>query len=190
MELKAIIRFYFSNKIDLFSLKDFPAYTPPEERGSTFVENAEIKAQHALKTLHIEALAEDSGLVVPALNGEPGIYSRRYAGKSATEKENRQKLIEKVKHLKEEDRTAYFACALSFAQKASLTTTKGSCEGLLTTEPKGRFGFGYDALFMKYGYRKTMAQLSQDVKNCISHRRKAFDKLASCFDRLLKKEYL
>jgi XTP/dITP diphosphohydrolase len=124
------------------------------------------------------ALADDSGLVVPALDGRPGIYSRRYAGENATEKENLDKLTAELKELREEERSGYFECAISLASPEKLIkTTSGFCEGSLIVEPRGSGGFGYDSILIKYDYSKTIAQLDDELKNRISHRRKALDKL-------------
>ncbi len=176
-ELKAMIRSHFK-EIEVLSLRDFPEYEMCEEIGSSFSEIAELKALHAAKSIGKYVLADDSGLVVPALNGEPGIFSKRYASESATDKENRDKLIEKLKTLNEESRFAYFECALSLAAPDGIVkTVKGISEGEMIIEPRGRNGFGYDSIFIKHNYKKTFAELEEDVKNRISHRRKAFDRL-------------
>ena len=142
------------------------------------MEIAELKAVHAAKALGKYVLADDSGLVVPALNGEPGILSRRYAGNDASDKDNRDKLTLKMKNLPEDGRFAYFECALSLAAPDGvIKTLRGVCEGHLLLESRGRGGFGYDPLFIKHDYNKTFAELEEDIKNRISHRRKAFDKL-------------
>ena len=177
LELKAMIRSHFKD-IEVLSLKDFPQYEAPEEIGDSFSQIAENKAKHAAKVLGLYTLADDSGLVVPALNGEPGIFSRRYAGDKATDKENRDKLVENLTKLKDDDRFAFFECALSFGSPDHVVKTiRGICEGHLLLEGRGRGGFGYDPLFIKHDYNKTFAELEEDIKNRISHRRKAFDKL-------------
>ena len=177
LELKAMIRSQFKD-IEILSLKDFPSYVAPDETGVTFVEIATAKATHAAKNLGHYVLADDSGLIVPALNGEPGILSRRYAGDNASDKDNRDKIIQKLKNLKDDNRFAFFESALSFASPEKLIkTVSGICEGHLVLECRGRGGFGYDPLFMKHDYNKTFAELEEDIKNRISHRRKAFDKL-------------
>ena len=177
LELKAIIRNQFKD-IEILSLKDFIQYVADPEIGSTFSEIAENKAMHAARALGLYVIADDSGLVVPGLNGEPGIFSRRYAGDNATDKENRDKLIQQMKLLEADSRFAYFECALSFAgPKGPIKTIRGVCEGTILPEAKGRGGFGYDPLFMKHDYNKTFAELEEDIKNRISHRRKAFDKM-------------
>ena len=187
LELKAMLRSHFKD-IEILSLKDFPSYEAPEEIGKTFSEIAELKALHAAKALGLYTLADDSGLVVPALGGEPGIFSRRYAGDHATDKDNREKLTKKLNSLKDDDRFAFFECALSFASPDRLIKTiNGVCEGHLLLEARGRGGFGYDPLFMKHDYNKTFAELEEDIKNRISHRRKAFDKLTPYIESELLK---
>lgn len=177
LELKAMIRSQLKD-IEFLSLRDFPNYIAPEERGASFAEITELKALHAAKSLGFYTIADDSGLVVPALNGEPGLFSRRYAGESATDKENIDKLVGKLNAIRDEDRFAFFECALSLASPTGIIkTTTGICEGHLLLEPRGRSGFGYDSIFIKHDYNKTFAELEEDIKNRISHRRKAFDKL-------------
>jgi XTP/dITP diphosphohydrolase len=183
-EFRTLLKPY--GRFDLLSLSDFPAYVPPEETGTTFEENATLKAEHAAKTLNRWVIADDSGLVVPALNGAPGIYSARYAGNDATDLENRKKLLEQIQHLLEEDRQAYFECAIALASPAGLRKcVKGTCEGTLLTKDRGGSGFGYDPIFIKHGYSKTFAELGDSVKNRISHRRKALDKLILSLENLL-----
>ena len=185
LELKAMLRIRFSD-LDILSLRDFPNFAMPAETGTSFAENAEIKALHTAKATGLTSIGDDSGLVVPALNGEPGLFSRRYAGEKATDKENRNKLIEKLKSIAEEERFAYFECALSVATPdGTVKTVRGISEGHLLLESRGRGGFGYDPLFMKHDYNKTFAELDEDIKNRISHRRKAFDKLIPTIESLL-----
>jgi XTP/dITP diphosphohydrolase len=173
-------------KGDILSLRDFPYYTPPEETGASFEENASIKAGHAASTLGVIALADDSGLVVPALGGEPGIYSARYAGEDASDRENRLKLIEKLKTLKESERIGYFECTLALATPGKVVkTTIGYSEGRLLLEERGRSGFGYDSLFIKHEYSKTFAELDEATKSRISHRRKALDKLTISLEAII-----
>lgn len=179
--LKSLARF------DLLSLCDFPNYIPPEETGKTFEENAILKAEHAAKTLHRWVIADDSGLVVPALNGAPGVFSARYAGNDATDLENRKKLLDEMQHLMEEDRQAFFECAIALASPEGLKKcVKGTCEGTLLIKERGAGGFGYDSLFVKHGYNKTFAELGESVKNRISHRRKALDKIMLPLESLIE----
>lgn len=171
---------------DILSLCDFPTYTPPEETGKTFEENATLKAVHAAKTLNRWVIADDSGLVVPALNGAPGIFSARYAGNDATDLENRKKLLEEMQHLMDEDRQAFFECSIALASPEGLKKcVKGTCEGILLPKDRGGGGFGYDPLFIKHGYNKTFAELGDSLKNRISHRRKALDKMIVSLESLI-----
>lgn len=164
--------------LDIYSLIDFPQYQPLPETGKTFEENALQKAVHAATSLGILALADDSGLIIPSLGGAPGIYSARYAGDGATDKENRRKLLQELRPYKDQDRAAYFECCIALASPAGLKKVACAfCEGTITEEEKGRSGFGYDCLFQKHEYSKTFGELEEEVKNRISHRRKAMDKI-------------
>ena len=170
---------------DLYTLLDFPDYVQPKETGLTFEENACLKALHAAKTLNKWVLADDSGLVVPSLGGQPGVYSARYAGATATDKDNRNKLKEALANLNEEERSAYFECVLALANPDGVQkSVKGTCEGYLLLEERGSQGFGYDPLFVKWDYSKTLAELDVDTKNRISHRRKALDRIMPALETL------
>lgn len=163
---------------DLISLKNFLEYQAPEETGLTFLENAQLKARHAASHLKRWVIADDSGLVVPRLKDAPGVYSRRYAGEDATDAENRKKLLNDMSYLRGPDRDAYFECALVLCgADGTEKGVVGTCEGTILPEERGRNGFGYDALFVKHDYDKTFAELDESVKNRISHRYKAFEKL-------------
>ncbi|MBI3236714.1 MAG: RdgB/HAM1 family non-canonical purine NTP pyrophosphatase [Chlamydiales bacterium] len=164
--------------LDLLSLIDFPQYVPPEETGASFEENAILKAVHAATTIQKWVIADDSGLVIPALNGAPGLYSRRYAGAHATDKENRAKLLQELQHVEEPLRQGYFECWIALASPDGLKKcVKGISEGTITHKERGNLGFGYDCIFIKHEYGKTFAELEEKIKNKISHRRKALDKL-------------
>ena len=184
-EFKAMLK--NQTRLDLRSLSDFPNYTPPPETGATFAENAAIKAEHAAKALNRWVLADDSGLVVPAIGGEPGIYSARYAGDDATCADNRKKLLEAMHHLLDDDRNAFFECCIAIAAPSGIKKqVRGTCEGMILMQEKGGSGFGYDPLFVKHGYNKTFAQLGESIKNRVSHRRKALDKLILSLDTIFK----
>jgi XTP/dITP diphosphohydrolase len=173
-------------KIDLLSLCDFPEYHPPEETGDTFEENASAKAAHAASELNRWVIADDSGLVVPSLGGAPGVYSARYAGNDATDLDNRKKLLSEMAHLMEEDRHAFYECCISLASPEGIKKiARGTCEGALLSSERGSGGFGYDPLFVKHGYNKTFAELGESVKNRVSHRRKALDKILPALEGLL-----
>jgi XTP/dITP diphosphohydrolase len=183
-EFKEILKSF--PHIELISLHQFPHYAAPEETGLTFKENAILKAEHAAKTLNRWVIADDSGLVVSSLKGQPGVYSRRYAGPDATDAENRKKLLSALKeHNSPDRRTAYYECALAIASPEGLKKcVTGTCEGYISTEEKGRNGFGYDSLFIKHDYEKTFSELEESIKNRISHRRKAFERLAIFLEML------
>lgn len=176
-EIRALLRPL--GKFDIYSLLDFPSYQQPEENGKTFEENAVIKAMHAAKHFKKWTIADDSGLVVPALGGAPGIYSARYAGSGASDKENRKKLLQDMANLEGELRFAYFECVIVLVSPDGevKSEAKGSCEGVMLSCERGGNGFGYDPLFLKHDYKKTFAELEENVKNQVSHRAKALSKL-------------
>lgn len=148
----------------------------PEETGQTFVENAILKAKYYSNAFQIPALADDSGLVVPSLNGEPGVFSARYAGPNATDELNIEKLLHELNGIQE--RAAWFECAISVSLPNGETHTfSGKCQGHIAYEPNGSDGFGYDPIFIPEGYQSTFAQLEVTEKNKISHRGKALEKL-------------
>ena len=181
LELRSMLKPLFPG-LDLPSLLDYPDYSAPSEEGCTFRQIAETKALDAAKTLDMYALSDDSGLCIPLLNLEPGIRSARYAGTASTDKENRQKLITKLMDLKEHERDGYFISHMVLAAPDKIIkSVEGICEGHILIEGVGSQGFGYDSLFKKHDYSKTFAQLSQEVKNKISHRAKALDKLINTF---------
>jgi XTP/dITP diphosphohydrolase len=171
--------------LELLSLHQFPNYVAPEENGCTFKENAILKAEHAARELNQWTIADDSGLIVPSLKGEPGIYSRRYAGPDASDAENRKKLLEAMKLLNSYERSAYFECCIALASPQGLKKcVEASCEGFIIEEQRGRNGFGYDSVFVKNDYDKTFAEIGESVKNRISHRRKAFERMATYMENL------
>jgi XTP/dITP diphosphohydrolase len=170
--------------IDLLSLKNFPDYEADEERGESFEEIAANKAFSAAKALGYWVVADDSGLVVPSLGGSPGIYSRRFAGPEATDKENCQKLLDAMAGFQGTQRYAYFFCALALASPEKIYKVfSGKCEGEILSEERGGNGFGYDPLFVKHDFDKTFAELPDSVKVRIStHRKKAFERLAAALE--------
>lgn len=144
-----------------------------DETGLTFVENAIIKARHASAIAGLPAIADDSGLEVDFLNGAPGIYSARYSGEGATDEKNLLKLLDALKDIPEEKRTARFQCVLVYMRHAEDPTPiicQGAWEGVITTERHGDNGFGYDPIFYVPEYNCTSAQLKSEQKNKLSHR--------------------
>lgn len=171
--------------LELLSLRQFSDYIQPEETEKTLKENAILKAVHAAKHLNRWAIADDSGLFVPALGGEPGVLTARYAGPQATDADNRKKLLNAMKHLKDHERTAYCECSLAIASPDGfIKCVEGICEGYIVEEPRGRHGFGFDSLFVKNDYDKTFAELDEHIKNRISHRHKAFERLLNFLETL------
>ncbi|KTC78422.1 RdgB/HAM1 family non-canonical purine NTP pyrophosphatase [Legionella cincinnatiensis] len=157
------------------------------ENGLSFIENALIKARHASLYANEPALADDSGLVVPALNGAPGIYSARYAGNHATDVENINLLLENMLQLTNEQREAWFYCAIALVQQAKDPTpiiATGICKGFIHDIPTGDGGFGYDPIFYLPEYQCTMAQLPAKLKNNISHRAQALKQLRNYIQNL------
>ncbi|SUO96421.1 RdgB/HAM1 family non-canonical purine NTP pyrophosphatase [Suttonella ornithocola] len=145
-----------------------------EETGLSFVENALIKARHAAKIGGKPAIADDSGLVVPALNGEPGIYSARYSGEHRNDKQNNQKLLARLATT--EDRSAYFVCSIAYLSHENdplPIIATGLWQGRILLEERGEKGFGYDPLFLPEQSDKTAAEIEKTEKNAISHRGKA-----------------
>lgn len=177
---------HFDTNLDFMTLPQ--DYQEPEETENSFDKNALLKACLAAERLGQWCLADDSGLVVPALKGAPGIYSARYAGASCSDHENRLKLLEEIKDFSEQDCQAYYHCSIALAAPGGFQkVVQGRCEGVLIKEARGRQGFGYDPLFVKSGYSKTFAELDENTKNRISHRRKALDKILLQIEELLKK---
>ncbi len=171
--------------IDFTSFHDYPSYIPLEEVGQSFEENALLKAMQVTETLGAWAISDDSGLVVPALKGAPGVYSARYAGKAPSDLENRKKLLEDMQGFDGMSRSAYFECSLAITGPEGLKKTfKGICQGYISTEERGKNGFGYDPIFIKNDYSQTFAELSESIKNRISHRRKAMDKALLFFEQM------
>ena len=144
-----------------------------EETGETFAENAYIKAMSAFEKSGMPCVADDSGLMVDALDGEPGVYSARYAGENATDSDRIKKLLDNMKNVPAEKRTARFVCSVCcIIDKDTVITAEETCEGVIGFEPKGSSGFGYDPVFI-YNGDKTFAQLASEEKDKVSHRGKA-----------------
>jgi XTP/dITP diphosphohydrolase len=174
--------------IEWLTFKDFKNFPDIEEGSISFLENARIKAKNIAEFTGVITLADDSGLMVVALNGAPGVKSSRYSGPDATDKINRIKLLgELAKINSARERRARFVCRMVLwdPKKGLLHETSGICEGYIGFDEKGTNGFGYDCIFIPEGYKKTMAQLSQKEKNKISHRGKALQNLAGFLKKLI-----
>jgi XTP/dITP diphosphohydrolase len=163
----------------VISMKELFCSVPEiEENGSTFYENALLKATAIYEKCGCWTLADDSGLEVDALNGAPGIYSARFAGVNATSADNNQKLLRLLENVPVENRTARFKCVMVLKRgENDIITTEGVCEGKIMFTHSGSGGFGYDPLFVPDGYDKTFGELSAAIKNSISHRGSALKKL-------------
>jgi XTP/dITP diphosphohydrolase len=161
--------------IQLKTLADFAAPLEVEETGATFAENARLKAAEQAKHLHQWVLADDSGLVVDALGGQPGVFSARYAGPDATDADNRRKLLSELANVPYERRTAHFVCHLTLADPhgAIRAEATGKCHGTIRTAEAGSGGFGYDPLFEVVEYHRTFGELGPITKAVLSHRARA-----------------
>jgi len=156
----------------------------PDETGASFAENAVIKARAAAEIFSTHVIADDSGLAVDALGGEPGIYSARYMNLK-TDAERNTALIEKMKNIPYNERTARFICAIAHVSpEGVLSVFEASCEGLISESPSGSGGFGYDPVFYLPQYRKTMAEIPAELKNSMSHRAGALKLFAESFNKL------
>ena len=155
-------------------VKDFGFIEEPEETGATFADNAILKARYYADRTGRPCLADDSGLEVDVLSGEPGVYSARYAGEQATDADNNTKLLNELSRRGDETRSARFRCVLAFCQTdGSVLTADGTCEGVILFQGRGDGGFGYDPLFFLPEYGKTLAEMTLEEKNSVSHRGRA-----------------
>ncbi|MFW6011434.1 MAG: XTP/dITP diphosphatase, partial [Desulfosalsimonas sp.] len=171
--------------VTIKDLNDFGPIPEVKEDGETFDENAYKKASFTARVLGLPALADDSGLCVNALGGQPGVHSARFAGKDATDEQKCAKLLEMLKNA--EDRSAAFVCVISIAVPTGAALTyEGRCEGIITKEPTGENGFGYDPVFYYPPFEKTFAQLTSEEKNRVSHRGRALYELKEEFEKVLK----
>jgi len=170
--------------IDIKSLNDFGPIPEPVEDGKTFEDNAYKKAHFTAKVLGFPALADDSGLVVEALGGQPGVFSARYAGEGAGDEANILKLLQAMEGVS--DRRAAFECVIAIAvPRGPALVYRGRCEGEIAGDRTGKNGFGYDPVFFYQPLGKTFAEMSQEEKNRVSHRGKAMAKLLDEFDKVL-----
>ena len=170
--------------VEIKNLNDFGPIPEVEEDGATFDDNAYKKASFTAKVLGLPAIADDSGLVVEALDGAPGVRSARFAGENATDKENIEKLLHEMEGIS--NRKAAFECVISIAVPSGPALTyEGRCEGEITVKPEGTSGFGYDPVFYYPEYGKTFAEISGEEKNKVSHRGRALQEVAAEFDKVL-----
>ncbi|HKR15689.1 MAG TPA: RdgB/HAM1 family non-canonical purine NTP pyrophosphatase [Pyrinomonadaceae bacterium] len=165
--------------LELRSLQEFPGVEVAEENESAYSGNAIAKAVFYARATGLLALADDSGLEVEALGGAPGVLSARYAGEHATDADRRELLLSELTKTGIANRRARFVCAIAIARADGevLNLSEGICEGAITFAPRGDSGFGYDPLFIPDGYNQTFGELSDEIKNHISHRARALQKI-------------
>lgn len=164
---------------EIIGLGEYPELDEVVEDGDTFTANALKKARTRARETGQLTLADDSGLEVDYLNGAPGVYSARYAGEDASDQDNNRKLLEDIKNVPRNERTAHFKCVLAVIDPdmEEEIVVEGKCDGIITDKPQGDNGFGYDPLFFVPQYDKTMAELPLEIKNKISHRANALKKM-------------
>lgn len=166
-------------KLDCGDLSQRPDVAEVEETGTTFEENAMLKATQVAKATGLWTLGEDSGLCVPALKGRPGVYSARYAGQQGDDAANNAKLLAELAPLADDRREAYYVCTAALADPNGIVqgVVEGRCHGIIIKEHRGTGGFGYDPLFMIPEFHQTFGELSARVKHALSHRARALAKL-------------
>ena len=171
--------------IEIKNLNDFGPIPEVIEDGTTFDDNAYKKASFTARVLGYPAMADDSGLCVEALDGAPGVWSARYAGENATDADNVKKMLDDLKD--KDNRNAAFKCVISIAVPTGAALTyEGECQGVITKEPVGDNGFGYDPLFFYPEFNKTFAQLSIQEKGGVSHRGKALKEITDEMDKIIE----
>ncbi|MBQ4515437.1 MAG: XTP/dITP diphosphatase [Clostridia bacterium] len=172
--------------VEVLGLFDLPFPLEIEEDGDTFYANALKKASVLAEKMSVPVLADDSGLEVDALGGEPGVYSARYSGENATDESNTQKLLCALENVPYEKRTARFVCVMCLVMPdGTVYDTRGDSEGIILTAPQGDNGFGYDPVFYNEFYKKTFAEMTLDEKNTISHRGIALEKMREILNKVL-----
>lgn len=182
-EIKAI---WPRRDVKLSSLPDLPEVPLVEEDGETFRANAVKKACAIAEALGMITIADDSGLEVDALGGQPGVLSARFGGEAATDRANNEKLLSLMEGLPPEMRRARFVCAMALAGPGGLIgVVEGRCEGTIAGEERGTTGFGYDPVFIMQGYQKTFAELGPRTKNRVSHRARAIEKAVLVLEKHL-----
>ncbi|GBC63091.1 XTP/dITP diphosphatase [Desulfonema ishimotonii] len=182
LEIRSLLKDF---PVEIRNLDDFGPIPEVVEDGETFDDNAYKKASFAARVLGMPALADDSGLSVEALDGRPGVYSARYAGENATDRERSTKLLAEMADKK--NRKAAFECVISIAVPTGPALTyEARCEGEITDAPAGENGFGYDPIFFYPPLNKTFAQLTREEKNRVSHRGKALAEVRDEFDKIMQ----
>jgi XTP/dITP diphosphohydrolase len=186
-KLEEIVEILGDLGLDVRDLSGWPDAPEVVEDGATFEANARKKGSELARHLQQWVLGEDSGLVVPGLNGRPGVYSARYAGKQGDDEANNDRLLAELAPLPDDRRAAYYVCtaALSDPRGQVQAVVEGRCHGVITRERRGSGGFGYDPLFLVPEYHHTFGELSPRVKHALSHRARALAQLRPALRRLL-----
>ncbi len=183
-KIKEFKKIFEDTNFELVSLNEIGYMNDIDEYGVTFEENALIKARTIALELDVIAIADDSGLEVEALNKEPGVYSARYAGLHKSDEDNNKKLIHNMKGIT--NRKARYVCAICLCKpNGEYIITEDYCDGYIIDEPKGNGGFGYDPYFLVPEFNKTMAEITLEEKNTISHRAKALEKLKVKYETII-----
>ena len=187
-KVREFLRLLTGLDLNILSMNNFPNIGDIEESGDTFEANALLKAKTVSSITGLIAIADDSGLEVDALDGRPGIYSARYAGEAASDEENYLKLLEEMKDVPEDDRGAAFVCTIVVSRPSGESITAvGRCKGVIGSGPEGEGGFGYDPIFYLPDSGCTMASISKEEKNNISHRGEAVKELKKILPAFLTK---
>ena len=184
-KFREISKILGGSAVEALPLADFKDVPEVDETGETLEENALLKAESASKATGLPALADDTGLFVDVINGEPGVRSSRFAGENATYEDNRNLLLSKLEGVPEENRTAKFVCIASLVDGNNSISTKGVAKGIITSSARGSNGFGYDPIFQSEHSEMTFGELSDEEKMAFSHREKAFNEML----RILKEMY-
>ena len=183
-KIKEIEKIFKMDNVEILSINDGIEIPEVEEDGTTFEENSKKKALEIAKFTNMITIADDSGLCVDALNGAPGVYSARYAGEHGNDLDNNKKLVKELQGI--ENRKARFVCVITLAKPTGETYSfRGEVEGDIIDVPQGTEGFGYDPHFFMKEYGKTLAEIPE-IKNKISHRARALEKLKENLDEILK----
>lgn len=181
-KVKEVVQIINDLNVEIISLADLNEQIEIIEDGDSFEANALIKAKQVYNKFKLPTIADDSGLVVEQLNGAPGIYSARYAGEDGNDKDNNKKLLDELKKYPE-PHIAKFVCAAVYYDGQELHTAIGEFNGRIIDEEHGSYGFGYDPLFVPDGYSITSAEMKPELKNSISHRFNAFNKLKKILNK-------
>jgi len=178
-EFRRILEELAPGQIELLGVHQFPDLVDVEETGSTFEENSLLKARYTSEATGLPAIADDSGLCIDALNGDPGIFSARWAGSHGDDRANIEKVLEQLKDVPDEQRTAYFICVASLVMPDGRhTVAEGRFQGRILHKPVGQNGFGYDPIFQPLGLSISSAEMSAEEKDLVSHRGKSLRAIA------------